>query len=539
MQCPICKQQTSHLIKHFHSELDAPIIEDLKSGCDWQPEQGVCTRCIDEVHSSLQMKTAQLDQKDYETLAGYSVLPISKRLNTSSKYTGKGVTICMIDSGFYLHPDITTEQNRILALQDITNPDQELEYFKQPHPTSWHGTMTTVACAGNGFLSEGKYAGLAKDANLVLLKVAEESGKISTESIAKALEWAIDHHEEYNIRIINMSVTDDDPAKHEDSIVSQLVEKAVDSGIVVVAAAGNSTQSSLKPPASSPKAITVGGLNDQNTLNPLQYILYHSTYGTTLDGLLKPDLIAPAIWVAAPILPQTTDHKEAQILFELLQTPTTQLQDQLKSKIHHTKLPDWLTGQPVDIIQHEIQNRIQHAKYLSPDYMHVDGTSFAAPIVCSVIAQLLEAKPQLDPGTIREILLRTARHIPGVDNSRQGYGVIQPASAIYEALEEIHYDINPFAPILDQKKQEIIFHFHDHDAGKVFLAGNFNDWRSDQYPLQEASDGQWEARFGLPPKGWYTYKYVIDHDQWKADPRNVYRVSDGYNGFNSVILVEN
>ena len=63
------------------------------------------------------------------------------------------------------------------------------------------------------------------------------------------------------------------------------------------------------PPASAPSALTVGGLDDQNRLAFAGYEMYHSSYGPTVDGLQKPEVIAPGIWVAAPILPGTPDRR--------------------------------------------------------------------------------------------------------------------------------------------------------------------------------------------------------------------------------------
>ncbi len=38
--------------------------------------------------------------------------------------------------------------------------------------------------------------------------------------------------------------------------------------------------------------------------------------------------------------------------------------------------------------------RIEHERFISPDYQHVQGTSFAAPITASVAAQMLEVDPR-------------------------------------------------------------------------------------------------------------------------------------------------
>jgi len=55
------------------------------------------------------------------------------------------------------------------------------------------------------------------------------------------------------------------------------------------------------PPANAPSVITVGGYDDKNDLDPTTIDLYHSNFGPTADGTVKPEIIAPAMWVAAPI----------------------------------------------------------------------------------------------------------------------------------------------------------------------------------------------------------------------------------------------
>src|SRR6185369_10256386 len=66
------------------------------------------------------------------------------------------------------------------------------------------------------------------------------------------------------------------------------------------------------PPASAPSVIAVGGLDDGGAGERAGH--YHSSYGLTIDGLQKPELIAPAIWVAAPILPGTPTAAQARLL---------------------------------------------------------------------------------------------------------------------------------------------------------------------------------------------------------------------------------
>jgi serine protease AprX len=65
----------------------------------------------------------------------------------------------------------------------------------------------------------------------------------------------------------------------------------------------------------------------------------------------------------------------------------------------------------------------------------VDGTSFAAPIVFSVVAQLLEANPQLTPQQVKRILIDTALRLPDVPVEQQGWDLSIPTRAVELALQ--------------------------------------------------------------------------------------------------------
>ena len=81
----------------------------------------------------------------------------------------------------------------------------------------------------------------------------------------------------------------------------------------------------IKPPANSLNVIAVGGIDDDNSLDQPVNKLYHSSFGKTIDDLMKPELVAHAIWIAAPILPGTKEQEESAILHQWLQLPDTEL----------------------------------------------------------------------------------------------------------------------------------------------------------------------------------------------------------------------
>ncbi len=541
--CPFCAEENI-LIKDLDVSGNKELLEKLFSiNNNWKTENGICARCVDRFDVEILREENLLpddSQLNITTFQNYIIPPTAWRLNADQRLNGSGITICFIDSGFYLHPDLGKPKNRILKIVDVTDEQRSEKYFVEPHNESWHGTMTSCVCAGNGFLSNNFYRGIASHANLVLIKVWDKNG-ISTANIAKGIRWAINNKEKYNIRIINISVTDDDEIPYKESEVDFAAEEAIDKGIIVVAAVGNDIGAKIKAPASSPNVISVGGIDDHNSINPNIYSLYHSTFGTTIDGIQKPDLIAPAIWIAAPILPDSNEHKEAKKLFALLSLKDDILIDEFQKLKNEIDLEiDDIQFNSLEKIKDVINNKIKNKKYLTPDYMHVDGTSFAAPIVCSIIAQMLETNPELTVAAVREILLTTALRIKNVDIKRQGFGIVNAKAAIAKTIKENHKfneDIKR-SPIVDRIENKIDFIYHNHYANSVILVGDMNGWSSKGFIFTKESYGYWKCTLPLLPNGIYKYKYLVDGTKWIADPLNAFKEDDGYNGLNSKLIME-
>jgi serine protease AprX len=292
-----------------------------------------------------------------------------------------------------------------------------------------------VVAAGNGHLSGGLYRGIASHAHVVLVKVGK-ANRIHHDDITRGLRWVIENRVKYNIRIVNVSCGGDYQASYLTDELSQTAEAAVRAGIVVVAAAGNAGHSPdhpIYPPASAPSVITVGGVNDRNTLELDDNDPFHSSYGPTLDGLQKPEIIAPSIWVAAPILPNTPTAAEAELLARLRHAHDHELRAMLEqheginAELDAARnLPPYLIRQLISLKTHDA-NVIQAG---GGKYKHVDGTSFAAPIAASVIAQMLEANPRLTPQRIKRILIETSIRLNNVEIDRQGWGMMIAGRAV-------------------------------------------------------------------------------------------------------------
>ena len=363
-------------------------------------------------------------------------LPVPVRMDADERYMGRGVTIAFLDSGFYAHKDLIEPTNRIVAYHSIFAAEDDPAFLQTPDVASWHGMMTSVVAAGNGHLSKGLYRSIAPEAKLVLVKIGK-TGRIPENNIEAGLRWVFANREKYDIRIVNISAGGDFEQSYLNNSLCQLVEELVKAGLTVVCAVGNAgllPGHPVLPPASAPSSIAVGGLDDQNSLDRARRGMYRSSYGPTIDGLQKPEVIAPGIWVAAPILPQTPTADEARLYAELDAAKDEDLRSIIVVHKGVDKDLDEARDLNVSLLRQLITIKLRERNVINQHYKFVDGTSFSAPIVSSIIACMLEANPKLTPQKVKRILIDTAERVAGVEVERQGWGVVVPRKAVESAL---------------------------------------------------------------------------------------------------------
>jgi serine protease AprX len=464
----------------------------------------------------------------------FAVIPTAEKLRADTELSGRGVRIAFLDSGFYPHPDFA---GRVVAFHDISGEEKHFGNLSTVEAHHWHGTQTTTACAGDGSLSGGIYRGLAHSSELVLIKVSR-AGRIGDAEIVAGLEWLAANRERGNIRIANLSLGGDCDHLTSESRINSLIEKLTADGVVVTVAAGNSADMRSRPPASAPSAITVGGYSDENRFSTDEFDLYHSSHGETADGLIKPELIAPAMFVAAPILPGTRDYESAELLSMLSDAPDYSLRALLEEFWRPAELSEDVLNQPNDTARRLIEYALHRRKIVSTHYQHVDGTSFAAPIAASVAAQMLEANPALTPAAVKNILVSTASRLSGRPAVRQGFGILNAQAAVASAKEEMHdlREVDFHQPRVVERS--IVFTFHDDRATRVHLVGDFNGWQTDDISFDATGGGLWRATIPCQVPGRYRYKILVDGERWTEDPSHARKEDDGHGGFNSILLIE-
>ncbi|MFV0389821.1 MAG: S8 family serine peptidase [Pyrinomonadaceae bacterium] len=430
--CPVCARQAREEfvpLRALEPELEKLVRANAPDTRDFQAICARCVRLFERAKDQI-IKDAAM-QKD-----GSHVLSTPLRIDASEDFTGKGITIAFLDSGFYPHADLIKPADRIVAYHNLVTNSEDRSQLFDADVASWHGMMTSVVAAGNGWLSDGFYRGIAPDAYVALVKLAR-TGRITEQNIQDGLEWVLSNRTKYDIRIVNISAGGDFEQSYLFDSLSQIVEECVSKGLTIVCAVGNAgdrTNHPVYPPASSPSCISVGGLDDHNSINRAKRGMYRSSYGPTLDGFQKPELIAPSIWVPAPILPNTPTSKGAQLLEVLDKATDSDLHGIVLRNPGVVKELDAAIELPIHTLRQIIALKIRQESVITKDYKYVDGTSFAAPIISSIVAQMLEANPNLTPQQIKRILIYSAERLPHYEVDRQGWGVVDPRKAVEMAV---------------------------------------------------------------------------------------------------------
>ena len=337
----------------------------------------------------------------------YPLLPVGPRIAFTG-YDGSGIGVAVIDSGIDAeHFDLRGGgQRRTVASVDFVGRGPSNDPYG-------HGTHVAGIIAGNGSSSSQLprgYAGIAPGASLLNLRVLDESGHGYLSGVIAAIDFAIANRQEYNIRILNLSLAAPPVESYRDDPLCQAVERATLAGLVVVTAAGNfgvdpngnKVYGGITSPGTSPAAITVGATNTHGTdARSDDTVARYSSRGPTrsrsvdpetgaivYDDLAKPDLVAPGVRVVS------LERYQNQIV------------------LHHPEVHVY-TGNPRE-----------------GRYMLLSGTSMAAPVVSGAVALMLQANPSLTPNLVKTILMYTSQMMDGPDLFEQGAGLVNIDGAV-------------------------------------------------------------------------------------------------------------
>ena len=312
----------------------------------------------------------------------------------NARLTGEGVGVAVVDTGIAGDlPDFTlsrTNRRSRVRVSAVVNPNA-----RSAADPLGHGTHIAGIIAGDGDnrspsdRRRGRYVGVAPDARLVSVKIADDQGHATTLDAIYGIQFAVDHADELDIDVLNLSLASSVAESPRTDPLAAAAEAAWLHGIVVVAAAGNAgddPDAVSYAPGNDPYVITVGATDDQGTKSVLDDLVPSwSSRGRTQTGLAKPDVMAPGANIISTLAPDSE--------FETL-CPTCVVDD---------------------------------------EYFRVGGTSMAAAVTSGAVALLLEAHPDWTPDQVKAALMSTASSSGALRVDRAVY-----ANPVPDAVKQRH-----------------------------------------------------------------------------------------------------
>lgn len=282
---------------------------------------------------------------------------------------GAGVVVAVIDTGvayrsgdrFVQAPDLA--RTRFVDGWDFVDNDALAD------DEHGHGTHVAGTIAQSTHNSLG-VAGVAPEAAIMPLRVLDRNGSGGWGAIAASIRWAADH----GANVINMSLG----GGMRSRTVERAIEHAHARGVVVVAAAGNASRSTVEYPARHDHVIAVGAVRFDRNLS------FYSSYGRGLD-------------IVAPGGDMRVDQNG--------------------------------DGMPDGVLQNTLVARDPRRF----DYVAYQGTSMAAPHVAGVAA-LVIASGVTDPDAVERVLTGTAIDLG--DRQRFGAGLVQASFALAKSVHD-------------------------------------------------------------------------------------------------------
>lgn len=303
--------------------------------------------------------------------------------------TGKGVDVALIDSGV-VPVDGLRRPGKVINGEDfslerfdcttgscVDSPAKHLDSYG-------HGTHMAGIIAGRDndaeveFREGEEFRGMAPDARIVNVKVADAWGASDVSQVIAGIDWVVRNRQQHgmNIRVLNLSFGTDGVQNYLLDPLAYAVEQAWHSGIAVVVSAGNAGYGSAKlnNPAYDPYVIAVGAANTKGTSDVSDDVV--PSWSSSGDGTRNPDLVAPGASVVS------------------LRDPRSFL----------------------DVKFSEAQ--------LGTRFFRGSGTSQAGAVVAGAAALLIQQRPAITPDQLKALLMRSARRLPAADDRAQGSGLL-------------------------------------------------------------------------------------------------------------------
>jgi serine protease AprX len=303
---------------------------------------------------------------------------VAKLWGTATSPAPQAPTIAIVDSGIEANRADFGNGSRVVGNVTLTGSTANT-----PGDGRGHGTFVAGIAAG----SADHYAGAAPNAGILSIDVMDDTGTARTSDVIAACGFILANKGKYNIRVANFSLHSAAFNHFYNDPLDVAVEKLWFNGIFVVAAAGNYGSAAgpsgvMHAPGNDPFVMTVGAVDIGNKVAVGDdRNASWSAYGYTEDGFAKPELGAPGRFMIGPVPQGST----------------------------------LVAQKPGNVV--------------APGYIQLSGTSFAAPVVAGVAAQLIARHPDWTPDQVKGALMMSAKPVPQAQPGSVGVGQLNAGKA--------------------------------------------------------------------------------------------------------------
>jgi serine protease AprX len=303
---------------------------------------------------------------------------VAKLWGTATSPAPQAPTIAIVDSGIEANRADFGNGSRVVGNVTLTGSTANT-----PGDGRGHGTFVAGIAAG----SADHYAGAAPNAGILSIDVMDDTGTARTSDVIAACGFILANKGKYNIRVANFSLHSAAFNHFYNDPLDLAVEKLWFNGIFVVAAAGNYGSAAgpsgvMHAPGNDPFVMTVGAVDIGNKVAVGDdRNASWSAYGYTEDGFAKPELGAPGRFMIGPVPQGST----------------------------------LVAQKPGNVV--------------APGYIQLSGTSFAAPVVAGVAAQLIARHPDWTPDQVKGALMMSAKPVPQAQPGSVGVGQLNAGKA--------------------------------------------------------------------------------------------------------------
>ena len=230
-----------HIINAFAAEMTTAAAVKLAQSesvrwvsLDEKMESSTCANCVDTTH-----------------LANAYIYAIraNQAWNNAPYLQGQGIGVAIVDSGINPSGDLYTVMG---VDRDIADVRFNSDYNQSTSDGYGHGTHVSGIVGGDGSNSNGKYIGVAPMVNIINVKVSNDDGSAMMANVVNGLQWVLEHKQQYNIRVVNLSLNSSTAESYNTSPLDAAVEILWFNSIVVVASAGNGGNNNSLPSSQRP-----------------------------------------------------------------------------------------------------------------------------------------------------------------------------------------------------------------------------------------------------------------------------------------------